>query len=86
MPKYGARVRFSLAANVNTLFPSNHTRIRAHCPYPGTRSRHCTRALYGTWVFGVPVSERNAVLFRCTGTSPRAPSAETALLTSYFLA
>ena len=44
VPGYGARVRYSLGANVHTPFLSTHARIRARCRCPSTRSRPCTRA------------------------------------------
>lgn len=59
-------------------------RLRSHLvpeydSHQNSRSWPCTRALNGTWVFGVPVSERNTILRWCPGTSALAPSVNTAL-------
>ena len=55
VPKNGARVRFSLSINVNTTFLQVLTpcRIWAQCACLGARCQSSTRALDGTWVFGV---------------------------------
>ena len=45
VPGHGARVRYSLGINVNTLFSRyTHARIRTRCRCQSTRSTTCTRA------------------------------------------
>ena len=45
VPGHGARERYSLGTNVNTLFFKNtHARIRTRCRFQSTRSTTCTRA------------------------------------------
>ena len=75
VPKHGARVRFTLGANVSTYFSQALTR---------EFGRYARASVIGHQMvpvsLGYPESEHNTVLCRRPGSSARAPSVITALL------
>lgn len=71
---HGARIRFSPGTREHTVSSRTHARIRARCPCPSTKSRPCTRAQKGTWVFWFPMSEQGTNFGWCPGARSRAQS------------